>query len=111
MMPSDLARMVHQELSAHLPELSSELNHNLLEVGEGAIILSGQSTTEIQPYQRAETVRIQPDQTALILAKVATVIEKLETHSNWRVVVERKKSNHPGLLELMYTFYRVQMKI
>jgi hypothetical protein len=111
MTPSDLARMVHQELSPLLPELSAELNHNLLEVGEGSIILSGQSPKAIEPYQKAETIRVQPEQTALVLAKVSNIIEKLETHSNWRIVVERKKSHQPGILELMYTFYRVQMNI
>jgi hypothetical protein len=109
MTSSELARAVHQDLSPVAPRLAAAINRALLDIGEGSPLVGlGPGTHVDDPvsFTEAETLRLDGQEPAEVLARITRVVWELEAHSRWRVFVERRKASVPGVLELFYTLFR-----
>ena len=109
MTPSELAKTVHRDLSPVAPRLAAAINRALLDIGEGSLLVGlGPGTHADDPasFTESETLRLDGQEEADVLARITQVVWELEAHSRWRVFVERKKASVPGVLELFYTLFR-----
>jgi len=109
MTPYDTAKMIHRELSAFAPRLSAALNRALVDIGEGSKLVGlGAGTHEDDQisFQEMETIDVRGNDAANILATIAGVIGKMEQHSSWKVLIDKKPNKDPLKLELLYTIFR-----
>ena len=109
MTPYEVAKMIHKDLSPFAPKLSAALNRALIEIGEGSVLVGlGQGTHENDDvsFQEAEQIDIQRNDPANILAIIAGVISKVEEHTSWNVLIDKKPASEPNRLELLYTIFR-----
>ena len=109
MTPYEMAKIVHRELSPVAPKLSAALNRALIDIGEGSVLVGlgkGMHEDDFVSFQEFEHIDVQGNDPANILAKIAGVIGKLEEHSSWKVLIDRKSGSGPHTLELLYTIYR-----
>ena len=109
MTPYEVAKMIHKDLSAFAPKLSAALNRALIDIGEGSALVGlGQGTHENDDvsFQEAEQIDIQRNDPANILAIIAGVISKVEEHTSWNVLIDKKPASEPNRLELLYTIFR-----
>ncbi len=109
MTPYEMAKMVHRELSPVAPKLSAALNRALIDIGEGSFLVGlgpGMHEDDHVSFQEVEHINLQGNDPASILAKIAGVIWKLEEHSSWKVLVDKKAGSGPHTLELLYTIFR-----
>ena len=109
MTPYEVARMIHKDLSPFAPKLSAALNRALIDIGEGSVLVGlGQGTHENDDvsFQEAEQIDIQRNDPANILAIISGVLSKLEEHTSWNVLIDKKPASEPNRLELLYTIFR-----
>lgn len=109
MNPYEMAKMVHRELSAIAPKLSAALNRALIDIGEGSVLVglgAGMHEDDHVSFQEVEHINVQGNDPASILAKITGVIWKLEEHSSWKVLIDKKAGPDSHTLELLYTIYR-----
>ena len=109
MTPSELATTVHRELSPVAPRLAAAINRALLDIGEGSLLVGlgpGTHVDDPASFTESETIRLDGENAAAVLARITQVVWQIEAHSRWQVFVERKKSSVPGVLELFYTLFR-----
>ena len=72
---------------------------------------SGSLNREATGFYR-ELVRIEKirnaDETGGALAKIHEMMWKLEEHSSWKVIIDKKPGKKDGPLELLYTLVRMK---
>lgn len=112
MTPYELSKLIHQELSPIAPKLSAAINRALVDIGEGSVLVGlgpGTNENENVSFQESETITTTIGGDAEgVLAKIHEMMWKLETHSTWKVIVD-KKPRQPGKpLELLYTLVRIK---
>ncbi|MDL2269768.1 hypothetical protein LJC71_05830 [Desulfosarcina sp. OttesenSCG-928-A07] len=111
MRPYELAKLIHRELSPLCPKLSAAINRALVEIGEGSVLVGlGPGTHESDniSFQESEVIPVSVGDESYILSRIHAMMENLETHTSWRVIVD-KKSTKPGApLELLYTLVRTK---
>lgn len=113
MTPYETAKMIHRELSPIVPKLSAALNRALVDIGEGSMLVglgAGTHKDDNVSFQEAETIDVKRSDAADILAKIKGVIGKLEEHSSWKVLIDKKPNPDPDKLQLLYTIFRGQQR-
>ena len=109
MTPYDLAKTLHRELSPFAPRLSAALNRALLEIGEGSVLVGlgpGTNENDNVSFQENEEIKTRDDDPAHIISKIMQVLELLENHSSWNVLIDKKPGSGKESMALMYTLYR-----
>ena len=109
MIPYDISKMVHRELSSFAPKLSAALNRALVDIGEGSVLVgigTGTHQDDHVSFQETEIIDLRENDAANILLKISAVVGKLEEHSSWKVFIDKKPSSEPQKLELLYTIFR-----
>ena len=109
MTPYELAASLYREISPVAPKLAAALNRALLEIGEGSMLVAlpaGMGAGDEVSFSERETLQIDREAAAGVLARITQTLQLLEGHSNWQVIVERKGNTPPGQLDLMYTLFR-----
>ena len=109
MTPYDLAKTLHRELSPFAPRLSAALNRALLEIGEGSVLVGlgpGTNENDNVSFQENEEISTRDDDPAHIISKIMQVLELLENHSSWNVLIDKKPGSGKESIALMYTLYR-----
>jgi hypothetical protein len=111
MTPYETAKMIHRELSPLAPKLSAALNRALVDIGEGSMLVglgAGTHKDDHVSFQEVEIIEVNRSDAADILLKIKGVIGKLEEHSSWKVLIDKKPNPDPNKLELLYTIFRGQ---
>ena len=109
MTPYELAKSIHEEISDIAPKLSAALNRALIDIGEGSKLYGlgpGTHESENRSFQEYEKISVELRDPAIILSKITSSMSKLEDHSSWKVLVDRKQSKDKNYLELLYVIYR-----
>ncbi|MBL0713977.1 MAG: hypothetical protein JJV98_09755 [Desulfosarcina sp.] len=111
MTPYELAASLYREISPVAPRLAAALNRALLEIGEGSVLVGlspGLQAGDDVTFSERETLKIDKDGAAGLLARITQALQLLEGHSSWQVLIDKKGETAPGQLELMYTLFRPQ---
>ena len=109
MTPYEMAKMIHKDLSPFAPKLSAALNRALIDIGEGSVLVGlGKGTHEDDnvSFHEAEQINVRGNDPANILSIISGVISKLEEHTPWKVLIDKKPGSAPNILELLYTIFR-----
>jgi len=109
MTPYELAKSIHQDLSAVAPRLAAALNRALLDIGEGSPLVGlgpGTHQDDAVSFQEAERIRLAGSEPAEVLVKITRMLQALEAHSPWRVIIDQKTTRDRGHLDLLYTVVR-----
>jgi hypothetical protein len=113
MTPYEVAKMVHKDLSSFAPKLSAALNRALIDIGEGSVLVGlGQGAHEDDhvSFQEVEQINTQGNDPVNILSTISGVISKVEAHTSWNVLIDKKPAPEPNRLELLYTIFRSKKK-
>jgi len=111
MTPYELAKLIHVELSPIAPRLSAAVNRALVDIGEGSVLVGlgpGTNENDDVSFQEAETINAAGNDTEGALAKIHAMIWKLEEHSSWKVIIDKKPGPRGKPLELLYTLVRMK---
>ncbi len=111
MPPYELAKLIHVELSPVAPKLSAAVNRALIDIGEGSKLVGlgpGMNENDNVSFQEHEEIRVRGNDAEAILARIAEMTWKLEEHSSWKVLVDRKPQKGKNTLELLYTLFRLK---
>ena len=111
MTPYELAKLIHRELSPIAPKLSAAVNRALVDIGEGsALVGMGPGTNENDnvSFQETETIAAANGDAEDVLAKIHRMMWKLEEHSSWKVIVDKKPGRRGDPLKLLYTLVRTK---
>lgn len=109
MTPYELSKLIHTELSPIAPKLSASLNRALNEIGEGSVLVGlgkGTNINDDVSFQEAERINTKGDEPANIISKIKNILWKLEEHSSWKVIIDKKPGTDSKNLELLYTIFR-----
>ena len=111
MTPYELAKLIHMELSPVAPRLSAAINRALVDIGEGSVLVGlgpGTNENEDVSFQETETLIGSGGEREGALAKIHEMMWKLEEHSSWKVIIDKKPGNRDQPLELLYTLVRTK---
>jgi hypothetical protein len=111
MTPYELSKLIHIELSPIAPKLSAAINRALVDIGEGSVLVGlgpGSNQNDNVSFQENEAIRSPDGNTDGILAKIREVMWKLEEHSSWKVIIDKKPGTRGNTLELLYTLVRAK---
>ena len=111
MTPYELAKLIHMELSPIAPRLSAAINRALVDIGEGSVLVGlGPGTHEDDQvsFQESETINARNNEKEDVLAKIHAMLWKLEEHSAWKVIIDKKPGKRGKPLELLYTLVRMK---
>jgi hypothetical protein len=111
MTPYELAKLIHMELSPIAPRLSAAINRALVDIGEGSALVGlgpGTHENDEVSFQDAETINASAGETEGALAKIHEMMWKLEEHSSWKVIIDKKPGQRGKPLELLYTLIRIK---
>jgi hypothetical protein len=111
MTPYELAKLIHMELSPIAPRLSAAINRALVDIGEGSALVGlgpGTHQHDRVSFQEAETLNVRPNDADGALAKIHAMIWKLEAHSSWKVIIDKKPGQRGEPFELLYTLVRIK---
>ena len=111
MTPYELAKLIHMELSPIAPRLSAAVNRALVDIGEGSVLVGlgpGTNENDDVSFQESESITTSDGNTAGILSKIHEMIWKLEEHSSWKVIIDKKPGGQKKTLELLYTLVRAK---
>lgn len=109
MTPYELAKTIHVEISPFAPRLSAAINRALIDIGEGSPLVGlgpGTNENDQVSFQEFEEIRVSSTDVETILSKINGILWKLEEHSSWKVIVDRKPQKKKDKLELLYTLFR-----
>ena len=109
MTPYELAKLIHTELSPVAPKLSAAVNRALVAIGEGSALVGlgpGTNENDHVSFQEAETIPAAEGEG--VLAMIHQMMWKLEEHSSWKVIVDKKPGRRGQPLELLYTLVRMK---
>jgi hypothetical protein len=111
MTPYELAKLIHVELSPVAPKLSAAINRALVDIGEGSTLVGlgpGTNENDDVSFQEAETITGSAGETEGALAKIHEMMWKLEEHSSWKVIIDKRPGGRTKPLELLYTLVRTK---
>ena len=111
MKPYELAKLIHQTLSPIAPRLSGAINRALVDIGEGSALVGlgpGTHQNDHVSFQETETINARPSEAQQVLAKIHAAMWKLEEHSSWKVIIDKKPGQGDKPLELLYTLVRIK---
>lgn len=111
MTPYELSKLIHIELSPIAPRLSSAINRALVDIGEGSALVGlgpGTHENDNVSFQESETIKVKNGETDGILARIQAMMGKLEEHSSWKVIIDKKPGRQGKPLELLYTLLRTK---
>jgi hypothetical protein len=111
MTPYELAKLIHMELSPMAPRLSAAINRALVDIGEGSALVGlgpGTHENDQVSFQESETINARAGETEGALAKIHEMMWKLEEHSSWKVIIDKKPGKRGQPLELLYTLIRIK---
>ena len=111
MSPYELSKLIHRELSPIAPRLSAAINRALVDIGEGSVLVGlgpGTNENDNVSFQESETIQTIGNDAEGVLAKIHEIIWKLEEHSSWKVIIDKKPGRRGKPLELLYTFVRTK---
>ena len=111
MTPYELSKLIHMELSPLAPRLSAAINRALVDIGEGSVLVGlgpGTNENENVSFQDAETINTVGSDADGVLAKIHEMMWKLEEHSSWKVIIDKKPGRLGKPIELLYTLVRVK---
>jgi hypothetical protein len=114
MTPYELAKLIHMELSSVAPKLSTAINRALVDIGEGSALVGlgpGTNENDDVSFQESETIRGSAGEAEGALAKIHEMMWKLEEHSSWKVIIDKKPGNRNKPLELLYTLVRTKKSL
>jgi len=114
MTPYELSKLIHMELSPIAPRLSAAINRALVDIGEGSVLVGlgpGTNENDNVSFQESETINTVGGGTEGVLAKIHEMMWKLEEHSSWKVIIDKKPGRPGKPLELLYTLVRVKGKL
>ncbi len=109
MTPYELSKLIHVELSPVAPKLSAAINRALVDIGEGSVFVGlgpGTHENDDVSFQESETFNAKGPEAEGILAKIHEMMWKLEEHSSWKVIIDKKPGKKRAPLELLYTLVR-----
>jgi len=111
MTPYELSKLIHMELSPSAPRLSAAINRALVDIGEGSVLVGlgpGTNENDNVSFQESETINTVGGDAEGVLAKIHEMMWKLEEHSSWKVIIDKKPGRPGKPLELLYTLVRVK---
>jgi hypothetical protein len=111
MTPYELSKLIHMELSPIAPRLSAAINRALVDIGGGSLLVGlGPAThaNDNASFQDSETINTTAGGAESVLAKIHEMMWKLEEHSSWKVIVDKKPGRQGQPLELLYTLVRIK---
>jgi hypothetical protein len=111
MTPYELSKLIHMELSPIAPRLSAAINRALVDIGEGSKLVGlgpGTHENDNVSFQEAETIHAKGPEADGILARIHAIMGKLEEHSSWKVIIDKKPRRPGEPLELLYTLLRIK---
>jgi len=111
MTPYELSKLIHMELSPIAPRLSAAINRALVDIGEGSVLVGlgpGTNENENVSFQESEIINTIGGGAEGVLAKIHEMMWKLEEHSSWKVIIDKKPGRPENPLELLYTLVRVK---
>lgn len=111
MTPYELSKLIHMELSPVAPRLSAAINRALVDIGEGSVLVGlgpGTNENDNVSFQESESINTRDADAEGILAKIHEMMWKLEEHSSWKVIIDKKPGQQKPNLELLYTLIRAQ---
>jgi hypothetical protein len=111
MTPYELSKLIHTELSPIAPRLAAAINRALVDIGEGSVLVGlgpGTHENDDVSFQESETIRVGAGEVEGVLSKIREVLWKLEEHSSWKVIIDKKPSRRNQPLELLYTLVRMK---
>ncbi len=109
MTPYELAASLYREISPVAPRLAAALNRALLEIGEGSILVglpAGMGAGDEVTFSERETLKVDKEAAAGVLARITQALQLLEGHSSWQVLIDRRGDAPSGQLDLKYTLFR-----
>ena len=104
MTPYELAKAIHMELSPIAPKLSAAINRALVDIGEGSVLVGlgpGTNENDNVSFQESEIINTASGDAEGILAKIHEIMWKLEAHSSWKVIIDKKPGRMAPSLELL----------
>jgi hypothetical protein len=111
MTPYELSKLIHRELSPIAPRLSAAINRALVDIGEGSLLVGlgpGTPANDKASFQESETIDTLAGDAEGILARIYEMMGKLEEHSSWKVIVDKKPGRRGSPMELLYTLVRIK---
>ena len=111
MTPYELSKLIHMELSPIAPRLSAAINRALVDIGEGSVLVGlgpGTNENDDVSFQGSETNKVSGGEAEGALAKIHQMMWKLEEHSAWKVIIDKKPGARGKPLELLYTLVRMK---
>jgi hypothetical protein len=111
MTPYDLSKLIHMELSPVAPRLSAAINRALVDIGEGSTLVGlgpGTHENDHVSFQESETIHVRDGEADNVLARIQAMMGKLEEHSSWKVIIDKKPGRKGQPLELLYTLFRLK---
>ena len=109
MTPYELAASLYREISPVAPRLAAALNRALLEIGEGSILVglpAGMGAGDDVTFSERETLKVDKEAAAGVLARITQALQLLEGHSSWQVLIDRRGDAPSGQLDIKYTLFR-----
>ena len=109
MTPYELAASLYREISPVAPRLAAALNRALLEIGEGSILVglpAGMGAGDEVTFSERETLKVDKEAAAGVLARITQALQLLEGHSSWQVLIDCRGDAPSGQLDLKYTLFR-----
>ena len=111
MTPYELSKLIHVELSPIAPRLSAAINRALVDIGEGSKLVGlgpGTNENDNVSFQDMETINARRQEADGVLVRINAMIAKLEEHSSWKVIIDKKPSRPDEPMELLYTLIRIK---
>ncbi len=111
MTPYELSKLIHIELSPIAPRLSAAINRALVDIGEGSKLVGlgpGTHENDSVSFQESETINAKDGEVDSVLVRIHAMMGKLEEHSSWKVIIDKKPGGKGNPLELLYTLIRIK---
>lgn len=114
MTPYELSKLIHMELSPVAPRLSAAINRALVDIGEGSMLVGlgpGTNENDNVSFQESEALNVKADEAENALVRIHMMMSKLEEHSSWKVIIDKKPGPREKPPELLYTLVRTKEDI
>lgn len=111
MTPYELSKLIHMELSPIAPRLSAAINRALVDIGEGSVLVGlgpGTNENDNVSFQESETINTTGGGAEGVLVKIQAMMWKLEEHSSWKVIIDKKPGQPGQPIALLYTLVRTK---
>ena len=105
----ELAKQIYRDLSPIAPKLSAALNRALVDIGEGSVLYGlgkGMHKDDVLTFHENEIINLAGTDQADIILKITEVLWKLEEHTSWKVIIDKRPGPNKKNIELLYTLIR-----